>query len=260
MQLSLQLYTLRRKARANLPNALMQASLAGYDAVEAARLPLNNSTMLSLQKAQEKLNLQTFSFQLKYKQIADTSKTITLLQKIGCKVAVVSVLPYQLLNGSSNDFLRFCNKLNLLGAVYQKEGIALAFHHHNFEAMPFGDESGFKLLDKGLDYSAVKLVCDTFWLQKSGFSPQQFIKAHSNAIIGLHLRDYTVKRFGILSLPKAQDCPLGQGNLDFNAIINAAYSVNAAYCAVEQNSDTPIKDIKISADYIKPIIQKGGNL
>lgn len=248
MLLSLQMYTVRRLARADLSQTLYQTAQAGYAAIEAARVPLTRSTLTALEQARTEYGLITHSFQLKYKQLADTAVTLPFLQRAGCRVAVVAALPFRFMHADEQRLAGFYKGLNMLGAQYNREGICLAYHHHDFEAVRFGDRRGFDVLDNALDYNLVKLVCDTYWLQKSGYCPQLYILRHAGAVAGVHLRDYGVR--GTALLPVPADCSLGEGMLDISAVLQAAQQAGASYCAVEQNSRNPLEDIAKSMNYL----------
>ena len=109
MLLSLQLYTVRRAARMNLQRTLQRVAQAGYGAVEVARVPLTPGTLHALQSARQMHNLVAHSFQLKYPQLSDTAHTIPFLQKAGCRVAVVSVLPSPVMHAGEASLVQFCN-------------------------------------------------------------------------------------------------------------------------------------------------------
>lgn len=253
MKTVLQLYTVRKLTKKQLRPVLEQIRHAGYDGIEAARIPFDENTAGILKEAGQNLGLEVVSSQIKLFHLRDEFKQMChWLHTVECSNAVVSVLPKEVFGKGEDAFKRFCTQLNLLGKQYSREGIQLAFHHHNFEFLKYGDKRGITLLLENLNPEYVKIICDTFWIQKGGYTPEHFLKQLGDFSLGVHLRDYDVK--GKIPLIYATDAPIGEGLLNMEAIIRQCYDNNMEYMAVEQNSKDPLNDMKRSMDAIQKIL------
>lgn len=257
MKLSVQLYTLRKPARKDLYGTLCAVSAAGYHAVEAARVPFTKASAEVFRRCREESGLEVRSAQIKFHLLRDDFEAMaSWMHQTGCGVAVVSVLPMDVLRGGEDALKRFCGEMNGLGGRYAQEGIRLAFHHHHYEFLKFGDRRGIDILLEGLDPKRVGFVSDTYWAQKAGANPVTLLQKMQGRLAGVHLRDFTTLRRGPFLY--SSDCPVGSGLLDMAAILRQAVLSGAGYGAVEQNSRNPLEDIAASHAALEHLIAQTG--
>lgn len=151
-----------------------------------------------------------------------------------------------MLDGSRQAMQQFCERLNQLGRQCAEEDIRLCFHHHSFEFSRFGDRLGIHILLNELG-EYVDFVCDCYWSQRVGISPESLIPQFKGRVRGIHLRDMEIVRKGFCF--HGRNCPLGHGTADIPDILKAAELAGAEYAAVEQNSRNPLTDISESYQY-----------
>jgi sugar phosphate isomerase/epimerase len=230
----------------------------GYRHLELARAPFDPEIWEDIGRAAAKAEISIESTQIKLREIeADLGKTIEMHRSLPCRRVVISVLPLRLAGAGAAAYHEFAGRLNRLGEKLRDSGLELLFHHHHFEFLPLKDEktkTGMDILIKCLDPHLVKLVLDTYWLQRGGENPGSFIRRIGGMGLagGVHLRDYalTLKFTAI----KASDTCVGKGRLDFTDIYHACNEARVAYMAVEQDSGLPWEDISAAYSHMKSII------
>lgn len=253
-QISLQTFTIRKalKDKKGLTAVLTKVKALGINSLELARVPFTDSYIDQVVAACKVAGITVGSTQMKLKEIEkDKAWTATMHKKLNCPFCVVSVVSFSHLKKGEPGIKAYAERLNELGAYLKKKDVNLLFHHHNFEFVPMGDSDGFSILMKYLDSKSVGLVFDTYWLQRSGHDPADFIRKHKGLVKGVHLRDFSLT--GPIWNPGIRDAELGRGNLDFSGILEACREAEVSYGAIEQNSAHPWESLKISLDYLKSI-------
>ena len=99
----------------------------------------------------------------------------------------------------------------------------------------------------------IKFVSDTYWTARCGISPSSQLRDFGKRLIGVHLRDLTHKAKGLKVMP--ENCPVGEGVIDFTEVISAASDVGAEYLVIEQKTDNPYIDIEKSYRNIGKILE-----
>ena len=90
--------------------------------------------------------------------------------------------------------------------------------------------------------SKIKFVHDTYWTARSGVSPAVQIREFGHRLLGIHLRDLAFKKKFRDVVP--HDTVVGEGVIDFAAVLDAAREVGCEYTVIEQKTDTPYEDVK----------------
>ena len=97
------------------------------------------------------------------------------------------------------------------------------------------------------DFSADELgfILDTYWIQKGGADPAQWIEKFSGRLPVIHLKDYAYD---------AMMAVVGEGNINFDRVFEKAESAGVQYMMVEQDKcygEDPFDCLKRSYDYLK---------
>jgi sugar phosphate isomerase/epimerase len=246
MILGVQTYTIRELQKENLKTAMDQLKDLGIHALELSRVEMTKENASVIKDSKMKI----LSVQLTYKKLDRMfDQVVEFCQITSCPIVVVSVLPLSAILGGKKQMLIFSRRLNLLYLRYQKKGIKLAFHHHDFEFKKIKNETKLSILLENT-HPEIKIVTDTYWTKKSSIEPEDLIKDLGPRLIGVHLRDCTD-----LNQKNVHDCELGEGIISFNKILDAA-SLYAVYGVIEQNTKTPIESLKISIAYLNHIQTK----
>ena len=249
-KLSLQTYTIRKPLNKKMETAVKELTELGIHAIECARVPLTYKNAVKLKCLCEKYNLEIVSSQIKLKTVMNHyEETIKIHQLWDCNMINISMMPLKYLIKKEKGILEFCKILNTLGKRLFEDGISLLYHHHHFEFLKIKNQCILDLMIENTDPDYVSFCFDTYWIQKGGKSPVQLIERYGQRIMGLHLREFQLKRkwFSLYGT----DAAIGEGNLDFKGIIDACINNKVLYMAIEQNTKKPFKDILHSITHIK---------
>ena len=160
------------------------------------------------------------------------------------------MLPFSCILGKEEKFYEFISRLDGLATEYEKAGITLAYHHHNWEYIRLSN--GKTRMEELLSKTAkIKFVHDTYWTARCGIDPARQIRQLGNRLLGIHLRDLTFGKRLLSVVPR--DTYIGGGVIDFAAVLDAADEVGCTYTVIEQNSDTPYEDIGRSLENLNKI-------
>ncbi|MFA9390964.1 MAG: sugar phosphate isomerase/epimerase family protein [Prolixibacteraceae bacterium] len=254
MKLSVQTFTIRKQLQTNrgIEASFKKLGEMGVEAVELARIGFSKNEIQSVKEASNKHNVEIGSTQITYDFLVKNFDWVIEFHKIlDCKYTCVSVLPTKYILGNEKKLLAFSHELNELGKRFLKEGIYLLYHHHHFEFRKYGNRLGFDVLSEALNQEYVGFVLDTYWLQRGGKSPQDFIEKYAGKVKVVHLRDFKLnwKPFNLLP----NDTELGNGNLDFKKIKEACIRSGVLYAAIEQDTKTPFESLEQSINYYRTI-------
>lgn len=246
MKTGVQLFTVRKQARNDLYKTLKELNDMGINYIEAARIDFNEENAMLIKKAYEDFGIKTISALIKYNILnKDFDKIVNFCDITRCKNVVISGLPAKNIFGGKNTLIDFCKKVNALAAKYNKHGIKLSYHHHDYEFVKRKYGYQFDLLKEDFDRN-VSFVIDTFWVTKGGNSPDKVISALNKRVKGVHLRDYAL--FGMAK--KAKGFAVGEGVIDFAAVYESSKQAMAEYAVIEQNTDNPFEELKKSIDFL----------
>lgn len=118
------------------------------------------------------------------------------------------------------------------------------YHNHDGE---FAKEDGVLILDRLAELFAPEemgFTLDTYWIQKGGGDPAQWIEKLSGRVPCIHLKDYAYG--GVMSV-------IGEGNINFDRVFEKAESSGTEYMLVEQddcNGEDPFDCLKRSYKYL----------
>lgn len=139
--------------------------------------------------------------------------------------------------GGADVYKRLAEQMNKCGEISRKAGLMLAYHHHAFE---FGTvEGGARPIDLLLaaDPANVFIEMDVFWVAVAGEDPVALLHKWKGRVKLMHLKDRapgTPKQFAENVSPAAFR-EIGNGTLDFKAILKAARETGVEHFFVEQD-------------------------
>ncbi len=146
-------------------------------------------------------------------------------------------------------------RLNSAAAKAAELGLSVGYHNHSQEIVPrFDGRTALEVFADLLDEN-VRLEVDVFWAAVGGVDPVDLLHKLGSRVGALHVKNTTHDVAGMEmraagALPQA---PAGSGNLDMQAIIEAAPS--AEYVVIEFDTyDGDIFDgIKASYDHLRSL-------
>lgn len=139
---------------------------------------------------------------------------------------------------------RWIDRLNRVNELARAEGLALAYHAHDFEFAQVGGIRPIDLLMEGLD-PQIGFELDTYWIAKAGLDPLQFLKDHADRVTHLHLKDMAAD---------GSMADVGDGVLDIGAIVAQARAQDVTHFLVERDdAPDPWASLATSLDSLRPM-------
>jgi len=236
---------------------LRKVRAIGYNAVEISQIPMTAGNVAELDRSRSELGMDiaalsvaveapkampTDSLKENFSKIVDDAKRLdTRLLRIG-------MLPFPAMK-SVEAVVDFAKRANGYAERLQEHGLGLYYHNHHIEFAKF---DGTYMLDVIAENSpAIGMEIDVHWVQRGGLDPVRTLEKYAGRTAMVHLKDYRIGQlpesaFGMLESGDVagfmaefkdvvQFAEVGEGNLDFPAIIPAAQAAGAAYLLVEQD-------------------------
>jgi len=262
--LGVQLYTVRAKRPKAADTTLKRIQDIGYTEVEAVRgdlamlAPILKKYDLAVPSVHIETGLVTGNRQewnlpagLTWESAVDEAKSH------GVEFVVIPcVRPSE--RRTADEWRAFCDRLNRSGEAARKAGASLCYHNHAFE---FAGQPGERLIDILLDRtdpSLVGLELDVFWISAAGLDPVEFLSRQAARIRLLHLKDKPKNMPVIFDESKAKPSDfkeVGNGSLDFPAILRAAEKAGIAHYFVEQDHTPgdPVDSLRVSYQHLRAL-------
>lgn len=167
---------------------------------------------------------------------------------------------------SPEDWKRFMSHVRAVCERANHWGVRPVIHPHAGGYIEFSDE--IEAMLEAIPYDIAGLCLDTGHLYYSGMDPVEWLKKYADRLDYVHFKDVneTVYRAVLQEKIRFFDgcgkgamCPIGTGALDYPAIRQALEDIGyAGYITIEQerdprNSDTSLRDVKASVDYLKNV-------
>ena len=125
---------------------------------------------------------------------------------------------------------RFRDELAPIAERLAKEGMDFSYHNHNHELVRFGGKTWLDMLYEQIGPELLKAEIDTYWIQAGGADPAAWVRKCAGRMPLLHVKDM------VISQEREQRfAEIGEGNLNWPAILEAAEQAEVEYCLVEQD-------------------------
>jgi len=245
-QVALQLYTLREhlKTAEEIPKTLRRVREIGYQAVQMSGVGPVDLRDFAKMCADEGLTLCATHENAKL--ILDEPETIVdRLQQLNCGI---TAYPYPAgIEFTEEGVTDLIAKLRHAGEVLRDAGQILCYHNHNHE---FRKLKGIPILERiyaELPPDVLGAELDTYWVQMGGGDVVEWMQKVAGRQPIVHLKDC-----GVTAENKTWFCEIGNGNLPWKRIIEAAEAGGTQWFAVEQDScpGDPFDSVKQSFEYI----------
>jgi sugar phosphate isomerase/epimerase len=243
-QVALQLYTVRRLAALDLAATLGSVAAAGYRSVEVAGLP--EIAPAELARLLADTGLRAIAAHEAIERLREDPRAVADgLAEIACPRVIVPWMPEND-RRTADDVRRFARELGAFARIFAERGIRLGYHNHDFEFGAFEGSTVWDLLLAELP-GEVDIELDVYWAAVGGRDPVAEIRAASNRVRLLHMKDRAPG-------PEPVDAPVGHGTLPFPEIVEAARSVGVEWYIVEQDEpQDPLEDIASGLRYLESL-------
>jgi len=177
----------------------------------------------------------------------ETSRVIEEHQILGCEYAGNVAMPREYCV-SEEGCRQFAREASEVGRRLAEHGIAFFYHNHSFELERLGDRTCLQILFEDSDPEYVLAQIDTYWTQHGGGDPRWWIRKLAGRLPLLHLKDMAFKD------GEQRFAEVGEGNLDWEGILNDARDAGVKWYVVEQDrcyDRDPFESLKISLDNLR---------
>jgi len=167
---------------------------------------------------------------------------------------------------SNKDWEQMMEHLRLISERAKSYGVRAVIHPHAGGYIEYEDEIN-KLLED-IPYETAGLCLDTGHLYYAKMDPVEWLRKCADRLDYIHFKDINLEIYNRVmeerihffdACAKGVMCPIGQGVIDYEAIHKLLKEINYhGYITIEQerdprNSDTSLRDVKQSVDYLKSI-------
>jgi sugar phosphate isomerase/epimerase len=144
---------------------------------------------------------------------------------------------------------RFLDELDPVAEKLEAEGMDFSYHNHSHELVPYDGKTWLaRLYDDG-DPKKLKAEIDTYWITHGGGDPAAWVTKCAGREPLLHLKDMTVS-----TKREQRMAEIGEGNLNWPAILDAAKKGGVEWYLVEQDDcyeRDPFESLAISYRNLK---------
>lgn len=242
-QLAVQLYTLRDfcKTPADIAASLKKVKQIGYDAVQVSGIgKIDPKELANILKGE---GLTCCVTHIGMDRMKNEPAAVVEEHKMwGCEYTAIGGF------GASGDltaksWLDFAKEYSAIAVNLAKDGLYVGYHNHSHELVKYDGSTALDLLFKNFDKS-VWMEIDTYWITHGGGDPIQWINKVSGRIPCIHLKD-----MAITADKKQLMAEVGEGNLNFPGILEAAKKAGTKWFIVEQdncNGRDPFESVAVS--------------
>jgi len=243
--IAVQMYTLRDAG--TLDQQLKIVHDAGVGAVET--VGTQNVSATELKHLLDRYSIKAISSHVQLADLrSDLDGVVAFNRSIGNTTLVVPYLDEQDRPPDAAGWTALGQELGRIAAQANAQGMRLAYHNHDFELVDFNGKTGLELLFAAAGPD-LKTELDLAWVARAGHDPVVMLGKFRGHVFAVHAKDNAPKG-------QAEDeggfAAVGQGVLDWNAILPAAAAAGVQWYIVEHDQPRdPAKVIKTGADYLR---------
>jgi sugar phosphate isomerase/epimerase len=141
--------------------------------------------------------------------------------------------------------------MNGFGERLARAGIVLVYHNHAFEYRNYNGKLGMEILYQHFNQN-VQFEIDTFWVQKGGSNPVNWINKVVGKMDVVHFKD-----MGIRNWDEQYMAEVGSGNLNWDEIIKACLNNKVLWACVEQDDTQGRDPFECAKTSLEFLISKG---
>lgn len=251
--LGLQLWSLRDQTKESTTGALDVAAGFGFTEVETAGTGSLSPEEFARELAARKLTV--IAAHAGYESLKkDFAKVLADAGTLGAKYLICPALPHPK-GFTVDDARRVAAEFNAWGEACKAAGLKFGYHTHGFEfvAATDGGDTPFDVL---MNETKPDLVCfemDVFWVFHAGVDPVKLLQKYSGRWRFLHVKDIrkgAVTGLSTGSAPPTDKVAVGDGQIDWPAVLGAAESAGVTHFFIEDESTQPLQNIPASLRYL----------
>jgi len=238
-----QLFTLRdtMKTSKDMAATLKQVAEIGYTTVQVSGI--GDIDPAELVKITDDNGLKIAATHMGWDRfLNDLDGVIETHKTWKCSHPAIGGLPGEYFN--EDGVKRFVDELAPIAERLETEGMDFSYHNHSHELVKHGDYTWLAQTYARAGGAMLKAEIDTYWVQNGGGDPAQWLRDCAGREPVIHLKDMIIT-------PEREQrfAEIGEGNLNWPAILAAAELGGVEYMMVEQDDcydREPIESLAIS--------------
>lgn len=251
MIIAAQLYTLRDflKTEEDIAASLQKVKDIGYNAVQVSGLgPIGNEALKAIT---DRIGLHICATHIPFANIADKLDEVIAQHKLwNCKYVGIGGLPNEY-RTSAEGYSTFAKIASEAARKLKAAGLQFIYHNHAFEFAKYDGKAGMEILFDESDSDAFGFELDVHWVHAGGADAVDWIRKVNGRMQVVHLKDFVVS-----PASERKFAEIGEGNMNFRAILQACEETGVEFGAVEQDNcygRDPFESLAISARNLKAL-------
>jgi len=230
MRIGAQLYTCRHQCQTieGIAETFAKVRDIGYTAVQLSGLgPADPHDVARLA---EDTGLDIAATHIKWQRLRDETDAVIEEHKLWkCRHPATGGLPVEF-TGTGDDMDPWLAELPAVAERLAAAGMDFSYHNHNHELVRVSGKTWLQLLYEKASPEHLKAEIDTYWIQAGGGDPAAYLRAYAGREPIVHFKDMT-----ITPRREVRFAPIGEGNLNWPAILDACRAGGVEYAFVEQD-------------------------
>ena len=185
--------------------------------------------------------------------LKDIDKVIRDHKTIGCDYPGIGGLP-GVYHDSPEGYKAFAAIANDIARKFYDNGMHFIYHNHAFEFYRFpGGPTGIEVLYDSF-CPEMQFELDVYWVQMGGASPIDWIEKVKGRMDIIHFKEMNgnpQNQGGLMT-------PIGQGNLNWPAIMDACDRTGVTYALIEQDNAVETDSLECMRQSIQALQAMGG--
>jgi sugar phosphate isomerase/epimerase len=251
--LAVQLWSFRDDFSKDVPGTLKRVRALGFTYVELAGY--YGMTAKQFRAELDKAGLKAISMHIEYEVARDKMDEVIKDAKI-LGVQHIGV-PWIQSPFTREDCLAAIKVFNQAGKKLSTNGLKFFYHLHGYEFVPDKEGKGtlFDLLMTQTNPRQVYMQLDTYHVVYPGQDPVKLMQKYPGRFISLHLKDIRKDVVGDQSgdFKEADARPMGQGKIDWQAVLKAARKEGVRWYIIEDETSYVWKGIPQSLSYLETL-------
>jgi len=248
---SLQIYSLRREAKKDLPATLALIRKFGITEVEVS--DLYGRSAREFRRLLDQEGLKATSMMAAHGQLTGEIQVVANnARTIGAAYVVCSTIPHRK-HLTAQDCHKAIHDFNRWGKVLAESKLRLCYHTHGVEFGPSAEGTLFDTLVKGTDPKFVNYEMDIFWIVFAHHDPVKLLHKYPGRFPLMHVKDIR-KDTPLGGSPgdvlEEASVILGQGLVDIPSTLRAAQATGVRHYYIEDEAVNAAEQIPKSLRYL----------
>jgi sugar phosphate isomerase/epimerase len=253
--LGVQLWSFREQAKADPAAMLRMVRDMGFTHVETAGL--YGLPVARVAELVRDAGLRATSMHVGYDDLKKDMPTVIANAKaLGAAYVGLAWYPHAASGFTEPDARKAIADFNAFGRALKDAGLTFFYHNHGYEPVPYGDGTLLDLIIRETDPSLVSFEMDVLWTWLPNVDPVALIRKYPGRFKLMHIKDMKpgVARGSLAGgIPDSLKAAIGQGQVDWGALMEAAARDGFVHYYVEDETPDPVRTAPQSVRYLESL-------